>query len=85
MADAVLGESLRQRDEDFAGGAWAGFGVGFIVVFGEPEAAELLGDSLDGGIGGEGFGVGGGAPDGELGGFGGFGEGEEGGEGVEVG
>lgn len=57
MADAVLGQPRRQGDEDLAGGARRGLrrrtiasGAAAAVVFLEAEAAELLGDALDGGL-----------------------------------
>lgn len=67
MADADLGQMRAQRDEDLSGGGGAigffGFGIaGSVVVVGfdVSEAAELVGDSLDGGFGpGSGFECGG--------------------------
>lgn len=62
MADPVFGQLGRQRNKDFAGGVavdivlrvvvslwwWAAF---ICIIFAVAEAAELVGDSFDGGFG----------------------------------
>lgn len=67
MPDPVFRQSLRQRNKDFSGGLRIGLGLGFLVILGESKTSELLGDALNGGLGGKGFSVGGGAPDCEFG------------------
>lgn len=69
MPDPVLGQFLRNRNKDFAGGLLIGLPVGILGALGEPEASELLGDSLNGRLGRKCFGVGGGAPNCEFRGF----------------
>lgn len=63
---------MRQGDEDVAGGGGRRRRLrrSYGVLVGEAEGAELIGDSLNGGVG-EGLGVGCGAPNEGFGGSGG--------------